>query len=158
MTEIENNETIGMDSDYIDQINELKATTVSKADYEKLRNENKKLLNSLVKGDYEQESVVLSKPSNDELRRDLFNSKNEMTNLEYVTKALQLRNNILEETGKDIFVASNSVYTPTQESYECANRVAQVFEECIEYANGDSEVFTNELMRRTDDVKLPGLR
>ena len=44
---------------------------------------------------------------------------------------------------------------PTTEDIECANRVAEVVKECIEYADGDSQLFTNELNRRTVDVALP---
>ena len=41
----------------------------------------------------------------------------------------------------------------TQE--EAAEFTAQQFQECIDIADGNSEVFTNELMRRTVDNSLP---
>ena len=43
----------------------------------------------------------------------------------------------------------------SRSDYEAAERVATVVRECIEYAKGDSAVFTNELQRRTVDTAIP---
>jgi hypothetical protein len=73
-----------------------------------------------------------------------------MTNLEYVTAALELRDAILEKTdGKtDIFVGRGSKFTPTQDDYFRAENTAESLKECVEYANGDSQIFTQEVQRR----------
>ena len=42
--------------------------------------------------------------------------------------------------------------TPTDEDISAANRVATVLQECVDYAQGDSQAFTNELQRRTIDT------
>ena len=39
--------------------------------------------------------------------------------------------------------------SPTEEDIKCAEKVADVFQQCIDYAKGDPTVFTNELQRRT---------
>ena len=44
-------ENVGADNDYIEAIKEMKANTVSKEDYNKLKEENKKLLQAVVNGE-----------------------------------------------------------------------------------------------------------
>lgn len=138
---------------YIDAIQELQRTTVSKERYNKLVEENKNLLQSLVDGS--QIATVVesteSKKSLDELRNELFRPKKELTNLEFIEKSLELRDRVLEETGEDCFVSAGHHVTPSAESYEAAQRIADIYRECIEYANGNSDIFTQELQRRTID-------
>lgn len=141
--------------DYIEAINELKRKSVDKEKYDALRAENKKLIESIVNGQsVEVEAQPINKRSAKDIRNELFNTA-ELSNLEYVEKALELRDAVLEEKGVDIFVGAGHKLNPSQEDYETANRVAETFKQCIDYAQGDSEVFTNELMRKTNDVKLP---
>lgn len=141
--------------DYIEAINKLKRNSVDKDKYDALRAENKKLIDSIVNGQsVEVEAQPINKRSAKDIRNELFNTA-ELSNLEYVEKALELRDAVLNEKGVDIFVGAGHKLNPSQEDYETANRVAETFKECLEYAQGDSEVFTNELMRKTNDVKLP---
>ena len=144
--------------DYITAIKELKQNSVDRSEYEKLRAENKKLIDAVVNGQPGQEEPVVSKHSKeqiDDLRNDLFNSPKELSNLEYITKAMELREALMENGEPDPFLPVGKQISPTRDDIEGAEKVAQVYKECIEYADGDSEVFTNELMRRTRDVKLP---
>lgn len=144
--------------DYLAAIKELKENSVNRSEYEKLRAENKKLIDTVVNGLPGQEEQVVVKHSKeqiDDLRNELFNSPRELTNLEYVTKAMELREALIENGEPDPFLPVGKQISPTRDDLEGAEKVAQVYRECIEYAEGDSEVFTNELMRRTRDVKLP---
>ena len=144
--------------DYIAAIKELKQNSVNRSEYEKLRAENKKLIDAVVNGQPGQEEQVLVKHSKeqiDDLRNDLFNSPRELTNLEFITKTMELREALMENGEPDPFLPVGKQISPTRDDIEGAEKVAQVYKECIEYAEGDSEVFTNELMRRTRDVKLP---
>ena len=144
--------------DYLAAIKELKEKSLDRSEYEKLRAENKKLIDAVVNGQPGQEEPAVSKHSKeqiDELRNDLFNSPKELNNLEYVTKAMELREALMENGEPDPFLPVGKQISPTRDDLEGAEKVAQVYRECIEYAEGDSEVFTNELMRRTRDVKLP---
>ena len=144
--------------DYLAAIKELKENSVNRSEYEKLRAENKKLIDTVVNGLPGQEEQVVVKHSKeqiDDLRNDLFNSPKELSNLEYVTKAMELREALIENGEPDPFLPVGKQISPTRDDIEGAEKVAQVYKECIEYAEGDSEVFTNELMRRTRDVKLP---
>ena len=144
--------------DYLAAIKELKEKSVDRSEYDKLRAENKKLIDAVVNGQPGQEepaAVKHSKEQIDELRNDLFNSPRELNNLEYITKAMELREALMENGEPDPFLPVGKQISPTRDDLEGAEKVAQVYKECIDYAEGDSEVFTNELMRRTRDVKLP---
>lgn len=142
-------------SEYLKAIEQLKKTTVSKEAYDRLREENKTLIKGILDGTAvptanteEQKSAIdVAK-----IRKELFSFDNHMSNLEYVEKALELRKGIMEQGGQDPFLPSGSKVVPSQEDIEAANRVASVFQECVDYAQGDSDIFTNELMRRTVDV------
>ena len=144
--------------DYLAAIKELKENSVNRSEYDKLRAENKKLIDAVVNGQPGQEEPAFTKHSReqiDDLRNELFNSPRELNNLEYVTKAMELREALIENGEPDPFLPVGKQISPTRDDLEGAEKVAQVYRECIEYAEGDSEVFTNELMRRTRDVKLP---
>ena len=156
--ELEQVANVADNTDYIEAIQTLKQNSVDKAKYEALRLENKKLLDAVINGQPGQEEQVVVKHSKeqiDDLRNELFNSPRELTNLEYVTKAMELREALIENGEPDPFLPVGKQISPTRDDLEGAEKVAQVYRECIEYAEGDSEVFTNELMRRTRDVKLP---
>ena len=144
--------------DYLAAIKELKQNSVDRSEYDKLRAENKKLIDAVVNGQPGQEEPVFTKHSKeqiDDLRNELFNSPRELNNLEYITKAMELREALMENGEPDPFLPVGKQISPTRDDIEGAEKVAQVYKECIDYAEGDSEVFTNELMRRTRDVKLP---
>ena len=144
--------------DYITAIKELKQNSVDRSEYDKLRAENKRLIDAVVNGQPGQEEQVVVKHSKeqiDDLRNDLFNSPRELNNLEFITKTMELREALMENGEPDPFLPVGKQISPTRDDIEGAEKVAQVYKECIEYAEGDSEVFTNELMRRTRDVKLP---
>ena len=140
---------------YIEAINTLKKNSVSRQDYDKLKEENKTLLESILNQNpqteantaEEQETVDL-----DKLRKKMFSTESELTNLEYVESALQLRDTLIAQGEPDPFLPWGEKIIPTAEDEEAAERVAKVFRECVDYAQGDSEVFTNELMRRTVDA------
>lgn len=153
-------------NEYIVELKKLKDNTVAKDDYEKMKAERDQLIRSIaetgVKPDDAEdknapEDVKARRERIKELRGELLRSDNNTTNLKFVSNAVELRELILKDTDgrDDIFVANNAAYTPTGESYEAAERVADVFKQCIEAANGDSGVFTAVLQSRVKDVVLP---
>ena len=156
-----NNETGKVEDstqDYLAAIKELKQNSVGREEYEKLKAENKKLIDAVVNGQpgqEEQQVVVHTQEEINALRNELFNSDKELSNLEYVKKAIELREALMENGQPDPFIPVGKQISPTREDIEIAEKVAQVYKECIEYAEGDSQMFTNELMRRTKDVKIP---
>lgn len=138
-------------TDYIAAIKELKENSVDRSKYEALRAENKKLLDSIVNGT-PVEVKVEDKKSIEELRAAYL--KEDQSNLEYITNTLKLREAIIAEGKPDPFLPIGEQIMPTDEDVKTAEKVANVLQECVDYAEGDSAVFTNELQRRLVDVKV----
>lgn len=148
----ENVEVTDENNQYIETIKKMKDTMVDKTEYDKLKMENKSLLDSIINGnDYdlpEQEE----KADVNKLREELFAGDN--SNLEFVDKALKLRTELIEKGESDPFLPVGKNIQPTEEDIATANRVAKVLQECVDYAQGDSSVFTTELQRRTIDTNI----
>ena len=137
--------------DYISAINEMKQNSVSKDQYAKLQMENKKLLDALVSN--KQIDVPEEKPVNvNELRQKLFRNEQGLSNLEYVDTALQLRKALIEKGEADPFLPVGSHTQVDYDMQEKAQSVADVLQECVDFAQGDSGIFTAELQRRTRDT------
>ena len=134
---------------YIEAIKEMKANTVDKEAYLKLKEENKQLLNSLVNGEEIKGQEPEQKESIEELRSKLFGTKRkDLNNLDFVENALKLRNALMEAGQTDPFVPNGSKIKPTDEDFAKAKKVADTLQECVDYADGDPDVFTDELKRR----------
>lgn len=146
---IQNQEIEDNKQDYIAEIQNLRETTVPKDEYNRLREENKRLISSLAKG--ETITQPKAKPDINELRKRVFDNEHQ-SNLEYWGAVLELRDAVIDSGAPDPFLPQGHKVVPTTEDIECANRVATVVKECIDYADGDSQLFTNELMRRTVEV------
>ena len=154
-TEIVNDDTT---VDYIATINAMKQNSVSREQYEKLKNENRELLDTLINGGQITNVVEQPQKTIQEMRAELFSKEaadKGMTNLEFVSKSLELRDAIINSGGTDPFLPIGKGIEITRDDYEAAEFTAQQFRECIDIADGNSEVFTNELMRRTVDNSLP---
>ena len=156
MDEIKETQEVASDNNqmYLDEIQNLKANSVSKDEYAKLQEDNKRLLKSLVNGTPVADSQGSpEKVDINALRKDLFMNEN-LSNLEYAQNALKLRQELIDSGHPDPFLPQGVNINPTSEDREAANRVAEVMQECIDYADGDSQIFTAELMRRTNDTKI----
>lgn len=156
MTEEINNAVSGTESqidttqDYISALNEMKQNTVSKEAYDKLRADNKKLLDTIVSGQSLEQTEVKEEVDVDALRQELFGkSRRDLTNLEFVDKALQLRKELMERGEQDPFVMkAGPRSSPEPDDFKKAERVASVLQECVDIANGNADVFNNEFQRR----------
>ena len=150
-------EKVDPEKNYAETIKQLKANSVSKEDYEKLEAQNKQLLDAIINGNGETDDKdnVEVLPSIKELREDLYGGKKHLSNLEYWEKTLALREALMAQGETDPFVPVGEKIVAENSDYEAAERVATVVRECIEYAKGDSAVFTNELQRRTVDTAIP---
>lgn len=153
ITSASGEEMLDADNNYLAAIKELKETTVSKDLYNKVKKERDDLIDTLVKGgSIEQPDNKKNTADVSALRNKLFSRDGQMSNLEYVETALELREALMDRGEPDPFLPVGSKLTPTQEEVSMAENAAQIYRECIDYADGNSEVFTNELMRRTVDV------
>jgi hypothetical protein len=139
--------------DYVEAINQLKQNTVSKESYAKLRTENKRLMEALING--EQIEAEKSTPVDlKALREKLFDPNAQLSNLEYVESALKLRSELIERGERDPFLPIGSHVRETAEMYERAQNVADVLQECVDLAQGDSGIFTAQLQRKIKDPAM----
>lgn len=143
-------DTTETEFDPVQAINELKQNSVSKEKYDQVVAEKNKYLKALIDGNQVAEAQPKEPVDLDALRTDLFTK--DLSNLEYAKKALTLRNELIEREGVDIFVGRGSKLTPDESDYTAAQKVADAFQQCIDVADGDSEIFTRELMRITKDA------
>lgn len=150
LNNVSQQENVNDSTDYIEAIKEMKQNSVTRESYDKLKSENKQLLDALVSGKEidikKEEPVDVAK-----LRKDLFNKDKQMSNLEYVSSALKLRDALIERGERDPFLPYGEKVSLTAEHYDKAEQVATVLRECVEFAEGDSGIFTAELQRRTKD-------
>lgn len=154
VNEIENeNPPVGNEPDWIKAMQEQKANSVPKESYEKLQEENRKLINALKDGT----SVSLGEPEEKkdiaELRKELFNNlEGGVPNLEMAKKFVALRDAILEDPKAwDPALPNGKGYKYNPQDEEEAEQVFQLMKHCIEYSEGDNELFTQEFMRHVRD-------
>ena len=145
-------------NDYIDQIKKLKENSVSKDDYDKLRLDNKRLIDALANGtqlEGKVEPKISAVEKINELRTKLFGKGSNLDNLDYCKTAVELRDALIENGDRDPFLPFGHNVIATESDIETANRVATIMKDCIDYADGDSDIFTNELQRKTVDISIP---
>ncbi len=151
LTNVTGNDAVD-NTDYIAAIKELKENSVDRAKYDQLRAENKKLLDSIVNGTPVEMEHKEEKKSIEELRANYL--KEDQNNLEYIQNTLKLREALIADGQPDPFLPVGKQIMPTDSDIQTAQKVADVLQECVDYAEGDSGVFTNELQRRMVDVKI----
>ena len=134
--------------DYIDAIKNLKQNSVDRSKYDELKAENKRLLDSIVNGQEIETEAKAEMRDPNVIREELFN--HEHTNLDYVKLMLELRNTLIAKGERDPFLPYGSQIAPTAEDELKAEKAAQIYQECIDYAEGDPKLFTQELQRRTN--------
>lgn len=137
-------------------LKEARENSVSKAEYEKLRAENKRLVSEIINGgdagNGQQNTPEQPKASIEELKTKLYGpNKDDLTNLEFWKNTLALRDAVIQKGDPDPFLPVGAKITPTSEDVEGANRVAEVVQQCIDEADGNSEVFTALLQSRTNN-------
>lgn len=146
-----------MEQEYLEQIEKLKENSVNKEQYDKLLEENRKLLNSIVKGQPVKQEEPKERVDIQALRAELFTEDQKLNNLQYWEKALKLREAVMEDGGKDPFLPYGHQISPDVNDVSRVENLVKVVKECIDYAKGDSVAFTNELSRRTNEA-MPIIR
>lgn len=142
--------------DYIDNLNALKDTMVSKDDYLKVVEDNRKLMNALANGDYSEKPEPKEPVDLDKLRYEVFApEKQRRTNLQYFKDVMALRDGLIEAGEPDPFLPHNREYVPNQQDIETVENMVAQIKECIEQSEGDSRLF-NALLQRQCGVKRRG--
>lgn len=139
-------------NNYIEAIKEMKANSVSKDAYKKLQEENKKLLESLIAGETIEapKTTVEEKVDLNALRKHLDEAESP---IDYCKTSLKLHEETLKQLGYNDYLPNGKKIRPTKEDEEKANLFIEQIKECIDYADGDDQLFIQELQRRT----FPGL-
>lgn len=155
--EKKNEEEQEQENDYIKAIEELKENSVSKDDYEKLKAENKKLIDSLVKGERIEQQQKPREIDVKKIEKTLAARDPRITTLEGMKMVLDLREADIRAGKRDPFISVNN-HAPTKEDLEAAQRRADIYQECVDYAEGDPELFSQEFTRRMVDNFSPRKR
>lgn len=136
--------------DYLNNLSALKNSTVSKEEYARLMEENRKLADALANGlpyDKKDDSEE-PKADIDALRQNLFVNHKYRSDLDFFTDLLTLRKALMDEGGVDPFLPTNPEYIPNDADSERAQYIADEIQDAIDYADGDAEVFRVDLQRR----------
>lgn len=136
------------DENAVKALKELKENTVPKEEYLKVVKQNKELWEAALNGGSGGQQETSKSPTIKELRDDLYGGKKSLTNLEYCTKTLQLRKEIMEQGGTDPFVPVGKKVKATSADYITAEKIADELQSCIDASGGDPVAFNNELRRR----------
>ena len=132
--------------DYIDTINELKNNSVPKDKYDRILQENKRLLKSIANG----EGIEVQAPKTptiEETVAPLADRENQMLSLEFAEKSLAFRDAVMAKGKRDPYLPQGEDITLTAQNYETAQKMADALKHCIEVADGDEAVFLNEWNR-----------
>lgn len=139
---------------YIDTIEEMKKNTVPRSDYDRVRDENTRLLQSLVDGkSFENSSTEEAETASAKELRDLLYGpgSDRLSDLQVAEDTLKLRDVIMKEGGIDPFLPVGKKISPEYQDYEAAERVAKGLQHCVDIAEGDNAVFIRELTRITNE-------
>lgn len=153
--QVESGEQVGAGNEaYINAISEMKKNYVPKDKLQQVEAENKKLLEALVSGKQIDVPTEKEKPNVNELRKKLFAPDANLSNLEYIQTSLELRNALIDAGERDPFLPTGDRVTLTADHYEKAEQVADFLQSCVDFADGDSGVFTAEYQRRVKDSSI----
>lgn len=129
---------------YIDAIRDLQKNSVSRDKYNKLEAENKQLLDTLVNGGTIEQVNVEPERTVVDLRKTIADSdKTKLSAYDFIKTSLELREKVMAESGDDIFAKDNSY-----EARAKADRTAAVYQECLDIAKGDKDLFQREFESR----------
>lgn len=154
----ENNSGEGTRPDYISEFinkqKELESNFVPKDEYDRVCNDNHKLTEALFNGERFTEQKPEEKIDCQAIRNELYSGDYAGSSYDYIKKLMDLRSQVLKDSGEDIFISSSSRSNPSIEEIATAQKVASAYEWCLEYSDGDPQIFTQELMRITNDTPL----
>ena len=100
-------------------------------------------------GSIESQATAKDTRSVDDIRRAFFSDV--QSNKQYWQNALDLRDKIIAEGGRDPALPFSHEYVPTDDDYAAVERVAEGIRHCLEVADGNNGIFLNEYQRVTVD-------
>lgn len=147
------------DKHYLDTIKYMQETMVSKEKYDKMVKERNDAVTALSRGEYvaTENPKAYEKKNPQEIMKEQAECAKKGDQCGYVEKALEFRERILEEYGIDCFVPQGQNINNTQESYNSAQKTADIYRECLDYAGGNSQVLINEIQRRMPENNIAAM-
>ena len=135
--------------DFMEQLNTLRATTVSKEEYDRVVADRNKLADSLINGSFKQDVAEEPKPDIDALRQKFLGPHK--YNYEQIRDMLELRKACMDAGEDDPFAGNNpeNLNTANLEEYE---RVAGILQECLD-AMGDKP--SDEMFMANLKIRCP---
>lgn len=133
-----NNE--GAEFDPVSAINELKANSVPKSEYNKLKAEKDKYLKALIKGD-QVAAVTKKEPVDLKAERARLSKNPNPHNLQWWKDNLALRQATIEQEGWDSFAQFNKRTPPTKANVEQAEEVASFIQQIIDDSQDNPDAF-----------------
>lgn len=147
------NETQENDSQkYIDVINSMKATSVSKEQYAKLQEENTQLIEALKSGNQIEMVTDEDKPSLKDLASTVSDENFEVNNMEGWKTVLDYRKTAIENGLRDPFLPNSRDYTVKPEDSARAQQIADTLEKILDESNENPDMF-NAIAKQYIQVK-----
>ena len=125
--------------EYAEYVKRLKETTVSKEEYDKVVADKKTLAKALAEGaDVPEIEKQEAKPDIKELRKKFLKAGDDnLSNVEFVQTALELRKALIESGEQDPFLPRGLKRKPDNTDYQGAQRVADFLEDCVEQSKDE---------------------
>ena len=135
------NETENDSQKYIDVINSMKATSVSKDQYTKLQEENAQLIEALKSGNQIEMVTDEDKPSLKDLASTISDEHFEVNNMEGWNAVLEYRKSAIENGLRDPFLPNSRDYNVKPEDAARANQIADTLEKILDESKGNPDMF-----------------
>lgn len=155
--EIINNEQLenSMESEVsaVDIITEMRQNTVPKDKYNKVMEENQKLMRALANGETVQVEAP-KKPTALELHNEWANQEGK-SSIQIAKDTLALREAMIDEGMRDPFLPNGKDFVPEAQDIKDAEDVAALLQWAIDGADGNSGVFNSLLASKIIDSPRP---
>ena len=139
-------------SNLLKEVQEIKKNTVSREEYDRQVDRNKQLTKALVENQTQKEQPTPQAPDAQQLRTELFGSKKQdLNNLDYVTKALELRKQAIESGQRDPFLPTGGKDANSYTERERAERVASGLQQMVDEAKGNPDTFRRLMEENMED-------
>ena len=147
------------DKTLLEAYNELKENSISKKEYDRVLKRNEDLTQALIRNDKLEDDDKPKESNMAKIKRltnELYSDKREdMTNLEYCQKTVELRDTIIAEGGRDPFLPTSGENKDSYANQQTAEKVANGLKKMVEDANGSPEAFNSLYQARVEDVAVP---
>ena len=140
----------------VDIITEMRQNTVPKDKYNKVMEENQKLMRALANGETVQVEAP-QKPTALELHKEWANQEGK-SSIQIAKDTLALREAMIDEGLRDPFLPNGKDFVPEAQDMKDAEDVAALLQWAVDSANGNSGVFNSLLASKMVDTPRPKAR